>query len=157
MLGAGVAWLLAWATLPPAPKARLDSLESAVAVDEAQLTALRQYAMSFGEKKAGVRSVDVPGQFASATIQFHQRPAPPELFASTNIRRWTYVFSEFQLSHGYFIFLVFEEPLHDFKVQTIQNGEAMPWVVADATPRTLLLKFLGEPAERDVTIDVLPR
>jgi hypothetical protein len=157
LLGAGLAWLLAWAIRPPAPKAQLESLESTIALNEAQLTAFRQYAMSFGQRLAGVRSVDVPGQFASVTIHFHPSPTPLEMFASTNIRRWTYVYSEVQLSHGYFLFLVFEEPLHDFKVQVLQDGESMPWHVEDATPRTLLLKFLGEPAERSVTIDVLPR
>jgi hypothetical protein len=157
LLGAAIAGMVAWALWPPAPKARLDSFASMIALDDDQLKAFRQYAMSFSMKLEGAKSVDVPGQFASATIKFHPLPAVPEIFASTNIRRWTYSFSKIQLYQGYFVFLVFDEPLRNYKVRAIQNDGSVPMEVEDESERTVLLKFIGEPAERSVTIDVLPR
>jgi hypothetical protein len=155
-LGGLAMGLLTWAVLAR-PENGAAPLQQAVAADQNQLKAFRQYAMSFSMKMAGAQSVDVSGQFASATIRFHPLPAPPELFASTNIRRWTYSFSKIQVYQGYFVFLVFDQPLRDFKVRAIQNDGSVPMEVEDASERTLLLKFIGEPAERAVTIDVLPR
>ncbi len=157
VMAGGAVWLGGWRLADRRFAQRHAAIEQEVADDQAQLKAFRQFAMSFQAKMADVTSVDQAGQFASATIRFHALPAVPEMSAATNIRRWSYSFSKIGLYQVYFVVLVFDRPYKDFKVSVIQHDGAIPVTVGDASERTVLLQFIGEPAERAVTVNILPR
>jgi hypothetical protein len=157
LAGACLAGPLTWVLLSAKAPPTAADYQRNIALDQQQLTAFRQYGMSFSSKMGEAKSVDVSGQFASATIRFHALPDPPEMLASTNIRRWNYSFSKNHLYQVYFVFLVFDQPFANYKVDFVQNDGSVPGVVSDASERTLLLQFVGDPAERSVTINILPR